>query len=157
MINVNNQMLDNLVEDARKSPRRRKNLNFHTEASDLLQRMMHAMEPDTYVQPHRHLNPDKREVFIIFRGRVAAVEYTDEGEVINWFLLDAGLGNHAVEMTPKLWHNLIALDSGTVIYEIKDGPYDPADDKYFAGWAPAEGDAGGMEFNEKILKYLGLK
>jgi hypothetical protein len=59
-------------------------------------------------------------------------------------------------MTPRAWHSLIALES-SIIYEVKDGPYDPADDKYFAGWAPGETSGEGLDFNDMVLKNLGLK
>jgi len=124
-------------------------------ASDPLNRMIHAMEPETYVQPHRHLNPDKREVFLVLRGKVAAVEYTEDGAVESWTVLDAGSGVHGVEMALRKWHSLIALESGTVIYELKDGPYDPANDKDFAEWAPKEGLPGCTEFNARVLQSIG--
>lgn len=155
MIEINDILFDQMVEKARSSPRKRKNHNFHTVASDSLQRMIHAMEPETYVQPHKHLDPDKREVFLVFRGKVAAIEYRDDGSVENWAVLDTAAGVHGVEMTPRKWHSLIALETGTVIYEIKDGPYDPADDKYFADWAPKEDAADGREFIAKTLKSIG--
>lgn len=156
MIELNKELFDKVAVDAKNSERRRKNLNFHTMASDTLQRMIHAMEPDTYVQPHRHIDPDKREVFIAFRGKVAAIEYDDDGKVSRWCLIEACGNTTGVEMTPRAWHSLIALES-SIIYEIKDGPYDPADDKYFADWAPKENAGDGIEFNEKVLKSIGLK
>ena len=156
MIELNQELFDRIALEAKASERRRKNLNFHQISSDPLQRMIHAMEPDTYVQPHRHIDPDKREVFIIFRGKVAAVEYDDEGQISRWCLLDAHGETVAVEMTPRAWHSLIALES-SVIYEVKDGPYDPADDKYFAHWAPKENDEEKSGFITTILKRIGLQ
>lgn len=157
MVTINDDMLDKLVDLAKKSPRKRKNLNFHTFAADPLQRMIHAMESDTYVQPHRHINPDKRETFLVLRGRVAAIEFADDGTVDQWTVLDASAGNFAVDMAQRAWHSLIALEDGTVIYEIKDGPYNPSDDKYFAPWAPAEGDPGCLAYRDRILTSIGLK
>jgi cupin fold WbuC family metalloprotein len=156
MIQLNQELFDKMALEAKNSERRRKNLNFHTQASDTLQRMIHSMEPDTYVQPHRHINPDKREVFIAFRGKVAAIEYNDDGTVARWCLLEATGATPGVEMTPRAWHSLIALES-SIIYEVKDGPYDPADDKYFADWAPGEASGKGFEFNDIVLKYIGLR
>jgi cupin fold WbuC family metalloprotein len=156
MIEISDNLFDQIAGEAKKSPRKRKNYNFHKVPSDTLQRMIHAMEPGTYVQPHKHVEPDKREVFLIFKGKVAAVEYDDMGNVEKWCLLEAGGPVHGVEMTTRAWHNLIAIES-SVIYEIKDGPYDPADDKYFAEWAPREDEPGTVGFNEKVLRSLGLK
>lgn len=156
MIHIDQPMIEKLTDEARSSDRKRKNLNFHTVASDPMHRMLHAMEPETYVQPHKHENPDKREAFIILKGKVAVVQYTDAGEVDDFMLLDLRTGNHGVEIAPRTWHNLIALETGSVVYEVKDGPWDPADDKFFASWAPKEGESKCQEYNKKVLKMIGL-
>jgi len=57
MIQLNQELFDKMALEAKNSERRRKNLNFHTQASDTLQRMIHSMEPDTKVQPHTHIKP----------------------------------------------------------------------------------------------------
>jgi cupin fold WbuC family metalloprotein len=157
MIHIDHQMLASLTDQARSSPRKRKNLNFHAISADPMHRMLHAMEPGTYVQPHKHENPDKREAFIILTGEVAAVQYTENGEVCDFIILDPETGNFGVEISPRTWHSLICLESGSVVYEVKDGPWDPADDKFFAPWAPKEGDRGFEEFNTKILERMGIK
>jgi cupin fold WbuC family metalloprotein len=156
MIHIDQPMIEKLTDEARSSARKRKNLNFHPFASDPLHRMLHGMEPETYVQPHKHENPDKREAFIILTGKAVAVQYTDTGEVDDYIILDSRAGNYGVEIAPRTWHNLIALETGTVVYEVKDGPWDPADDKFFASWAPKEGDAGCEEFNKRILKEINM-
>lgn len=156
IIRIDTEMLTSLVEQARSSARKRKNLNFHSVSADPMHRMLHAMEPGTYVQPHKHENPDKREAFIILKGRVAAVQYTASGEVSDHMILDRDTGDFGVEIAPRTWHNLIALESGTVVYEVKDGPWDPADDKFFAPWAPKEGEKGCGEYLKKILKEIGI-
>jgi cupin fold WbuC family metalloprotein len=157
MIHIDDTIINPLVEQARSSLRRRKNFNFHKTTSDPMHRMLHGMEPETYVQPHKHENPDKREAFIILRGRVAAVEYSGTGEVIDWIILDPSTGNFGVEIQPRTWHSLIVIEGGSVVYEIKDGPWDPVDDKFFASWAPKEGDKACEEFNQMVLKKIGLK
>jgi cupin fold WbuC family metalloprotein len=156
MIHINDTIIQPLIKQARSSTRKRQNHNFHPASSDPMHRMLHAMEPDTYVQPHKHEAPDKREAFIILKGRVAAVEYTDEGKVCDWIILDPATGNYGMEIAPRKWHNLIALESGTVVYEVKDGPWNQADDKFFASWAPKEGDADCLEYNSKILEKVGI-
>lgn len=156
MIHIDQHIIDPLIEKAREIPRRRKNYNFHPHPSERLHRMLHAMEPDTYVQPHKHENPDKIEAFLVLKGRVAAIEFNDKGEITDWMLLDPITGNYGMEVPPRTWHSLICLESGTVVYEVKDGPWDPADDKFFAPWAPAEGDPACYEYNLRILNKIGL-
>ena len=156
MIHIDLGIINPLVEQAKLSSRRRNNFNFHKEASDPMHRMLHGMESDTYVQPHKHQDPDKREAFIILRGRVLVIEYNDEGDIRDWLLMDPFKGSYGVEIPPQTWHNLICIESGSVVYEVKDGPWDPADDKFFAGWAPREGEAGCREFSAGVLERIGI-
>ncbi len=157
MKKIDSSFISNIVDEARKSPRKRKNYNFHEFPEDPINRMVHGMEPGTYVQPHKHENPDKREAFIILKGRVAVVEYDEYGNVSDFIMLDRDIGNFGVEISPRNWHSLICLEPDSVIYEIKDGPYNPEDDKCFAPWAPKEGDKDASKFNEKILEVIGGK
>ncbi len=156
MIKINETFISKTSDQAKLSPRRRKNYNFHKEMSATLQRMLNAMEPDTYIQPHKHENPDKTEVFFSLRGRFVVVEFDDEGRITEHTVLDPKSGSYGAEIAPGTWHSIIPLDAGTVAYEVKDGPYDPNDDKHFASWAPAENEGGGSEYNQKILAQLGI-
>lgn len=137
---ISDQTLSELSQKAALLPRRRLNLNFHEELSDPINRMLNAFEPGTYVQPHKHENPDKREVFIVLRGSLIMVIFDDSGSPIDFILLDPAKGIHAVEIPAGVWHSVISLAEGTVVYEIKDGPYIQPLDKNFASWAPKEGD-----------------
>jgi cupin fold WbuC family metalloprotein len=154
MIIIDKNLTDKITEQARRLPRKRKNYNFHRELTDPMNRMLHAMEPGTYVQPHKHENPDKREAFIILKGRVAVVEFDSTGNPVEHFILDPKVGNYGAEIQPRTWHCLIALEEGSLVYEVKDGPYDPSDDKFFAPWAPAEGDAGTEEYKNTLLRRM---
>ncbi|MFT3740334.1 MAG: WbuC family cupin fold metalloprotein [Breznakibacter sp.] len=136
---IDERLLQQLGEQARQLPRKRKNLNFHWGDGDLLQRMLNAFEPGTYVRPHRHKDPDKREVFIVLKGRVAMMFFDDTGILSRTVVLSAKDGTYGVEVEPGEWHAVASLEKGSVVYEIKDGPYSPATDKDFAPWAPVEG------------------
>ena len=128
-----------LQQAAQNDPRLRKTHNFHTESSDPLQRMLNAIEPGSYVQPHRHIDPAKREMFIILKGRVVVFIFDDHGVITNSVLLCADYGNLGIEIMPHEWHSIVSLESGSVVFEVKDGPYNVADDKWFAPWAPQPG------------------
>lgn len=134
------QLLDELSQKAAVRPRRRLNHNYHEDLADPINRMLNALEPGTYIQPHKHETPDKREVFIVLRGSLVVVFFDDSGNVTEFVLLDPENGNYGVEVPVGTWHSLFALEPGTVIYEVKDGPYSPLDDKNFAPWAPREGE-----------------
>ncbi|MBK9292355.1 MAG: WbuC family cupin fold metalloprotein [Bacteroidetes bacterium] len=157
MIKIDNQLLDKLSAVASASPRRRINHNFHDGDHDTLQRMLNAMEPGTYIRPHLHHQPDKREVFICLRGRFMVVEYEHDGAIHDHIVLDAELGNYACEIAPNRYHSMIALLPGSVAYEVKDGPYDQNTDKKFAPWAPEEGSEACSAFIARILELTGAK
>ncbi len=157
MIKIDTSLLNQVSGEAKASPRRRKNYNFHKAYSDRLQRLLNAMEPRSYIQPHKHEDPDKREVFFALRGRVAVIEFDDLGNITDHILLDPLKGIFGAEIPKKTFHTIIALDPGTVIYEFKDGPYNPVDDKNFAPWAPKEGEQGVQEYLDSVLKKIRIQ
>ncbi|WP_075589943.1 WbuC family cupin fold metalloprotein [Labilibacter marinus] len=150
------EKLDELTSDAQKNDRKRKNFNFHDVDDDPVQRMLNAFEPGTYVHPHTHTNPDKREVFIVLRGRLLVLFFNDKGEISRHVILDAEKGVFGVEIAAGDWHTATGLEKGTVVYEIKDGPYIQVEDKNFAKWAPKEGSEEAPLIIERWLKELNL-
>jgi cupin fold WbuC family metalloprotein len=157
MIKIDEAFISETSNKAVHSARKRMNYNFHKEDAATLQRMLNAMEPDTYIQPHKHENPDKVEAFFVLRGRILLIEFNDKGDITDHMILDPKTGNYGGEIAPRTWHTLISLEKGSVAYEVKDGPYDPSVDKNFAIWAPAEGDPKCEEYNKNILKQLNIK
>jgi cupin fold WbuC family metalloprotein len=149
---VSPQLLEELSQKAAISSRKRLNHNFHDDLADPINRMLNAFEPGTYLQPHKHENPDKREVFIVLRGSLVVVFFDNTGNPTDFVLLDPLKGYHAVEIPVGAWHTLIALESGSVVYEVKDGPYLPMNDKNFASWAPKEGDLGCDNYLKTLTK-----
>ena len=147
---VSPELLNEVIQKAKNSPRGRMNHNFHDDLADPINRMLNAFEPGTYIQPHRHENPDKREVFIVLRGSLVMVFFDNSGTPTDFILLDRDKGNYAVEIPVGAWHSLFALEAGSVVYEVKDGPYLPSSDKNFAEWAPKEGDSGCVEYLKKL-------
>ena len=155
MIIINEDLLTQVTIKANASPRRRMNLNFHPQLDDPLQRMLNCLEPGTYIQPHKHEDPDKCEAFILLRGKVLVVEFDSEGHVTSHALLEAGTGTYGAEIAPRIFHCIIALEPGSVVYEVKNGPYSPLDDKNFAPWAPKESMEGGCQaYLEGLVKRL---
>ena len=153
---IDHTILEELSTKAKRSERKRMNFDLHYGPHDVLQRLLNAMEPGTYVRPHKHDTPDKREVFIMLRGRMAVVIFDGNGRIENHAVLDNTEGKYLVEIPPKKWHTLICLQQNTVMYEIKDGPYDVATDKQFANWAPQENTAEAQEYLAEIIKLLKL-
>jgi cupin fold WbuC family metalloprotein len=151
---IDNNFLNTLSDEARQAPRKRKNYNFHSTLDDPINRMLNAVEPDTYAPPHKHENPDKREVFIILRGSVVAFFFDDEGNITDKILLNKEKGVYGVEVPPGKWHSVMSLESGSVLYEIKDGPYNVQNDKIIAPWAPIEGSNDVSKYMDFLKKEI---
>jgi cupin fold WbuC family metalloprotein len=154
MKKIDLRLVNKVCEEAKVSPRKRKNFNFHPVLEDPLQRMLNAMEPGTYVHPHKHENPDKTEAFLILRGRVLVIEFYDDGGIKDCSFLSSESGNYGVEIPPRSFHTLLSLEPGTIIYEVKNGPYDPIDDKNFAPWAPREDDPARGSYMTELLNRV---
>lgn len=146
MIRIDQSLLNNISNLAKESPRGRKNYNFHKTYDDPLQRLINAIEPYSYIQPHKHENPDKREVFTVLQGRLLVAEFDESGKISDHCIIDPHEGTFGAEIPERTYHSIFALEPGTIVYEIKDGPYDPIDDKNFAPWAPKEGESGVQEY-----------
>lgn len=132
---IDRKLMEETSKKAAASPRQRMNHNFH-ELSDRVQRMLNAIEPGSYIRPHRHLDPDKMEMFIVLKGKGVVITFDDNGQVLECFLLEAGGETIGLEIPPGGWHTVVSREEGTVFLEVKDGPYVPSTDKDFADWAP---------------------
>jgi cupin fold WbuC family metalloprotein len=156
MIKIDHNLTNKITQQAVESPRQRKNYNFHRFPEDTLQRLLNAMEPGTYVHPHKHENPDKREAFLVLTGTLLVVEFDEQGNITDHIILNRNLGNFGTEIAECTYHTIISLEGGSVAYEAKDGPYDPADDKYFATWAPSENSPECEVYINSILTKLNI-
>ncbi|MDO9511496.1 MAG: WbuC family cupin fold metalloprotein [Bacteroidales bacterium] len=154
MKRIDEKLIASVSIKAQQSSRLRMNLNFHDGDSDSCHRMLNAIEPGSYIQPHKHENPDKAEAFFSLKGRIAVVEFDDDGNITDSIILDPSRGNFGAEVLPRTWHMIFSLDEGSVAYEVKHGPYDVSIDKKFASWAPAEGDEGVDTYLEEIRKKV---
>lgn len=139
LVVLSRSLVEDVTEASRTSPRRRIILPFHKREEELLHRMLNVIQPDSYVRPHRHLEPPKAEAWVVLRGALAFFTFEDDGRVRDCLSLEAGGEHFGVDLAPGIFHGLVALAPDTVIYEVKNGPYAPASDKAFAAWAPAEG------------------
>ncbi len=122
-VKVDDFLLDRLTEQAKASPRLRMNLDLRTSDADSSQRMLNAIEPGSVVPVHRHRLTS--ETFVVLRGRVVEEFYSSEGAVEATYEVSAGGPVCALNIPAGTWHTLRALESGTVILEMKDGAYAP--------------------------------
>jgi len=137
---VDRDLIQRKARDAQASARRREIHNFHQADADPLQRMLNALQPGSYVRPHRHLDPPKSESLILLQGLLGYTSFRDDGgpDEESFILLNPGRGVYGCDIRPGVWHTIFALAPDTVIFEVKPGPYSPANDKDFAPWAPPE-------------------
>ena len=120
---VDKIILDMLTAQAKASPRLRMNLDLRNSAEDGSQRMLNALEPGTVLPIHRH--HDSSETVVIVRGKIQWVFYDENGNETERVVLDANGEPRMLNVEKDRWHSLVCLESGSVLYESKDGPYHP--------------------------------
>ncbi len=138
---INQTLLDKVSRVATESLRRRKNHNFHAADDDTSHRLLNAMEPDSYIQPHRHNDPAKDETIIALRGRIGVIFFNASGAVSGTHILDPNGPTIGLTIPHGVFHTLVALAPGTVFFETKAGPYRPLTAEEKGTWSPAEQDA----------------
>jgi len=131
--------LDQLSAQAQENPRLRKNLNIHPADDFCCHRLFNAVEPGSYIRPHRHLDPAKDETFVIIRSRLGVILFDDSGRVVKTALLSAGGEVVAADIPHGTFHSAVSLEPGTIFFEAKAGPYLPLTDQEIAHWAPQDG------------------
>ena len=148
-------LLDAVRAQAEASPRRRMHHNFHLGPEENPNRLLNVLIRGTYIAPHQHLSPPKHEAFLVLEGEVAFFIFDDEGQVAATHRLGMDPRrpelSPGIDLAPGVWHTLAALTPHATCYEVKPGPYVPANDKSFAAWAPREGDPGAAAYLAKLL------
>lgn len=120
---IDKTILDELTAKAKASERLRMNLDMRTSSDDTSQRMLNAVEPGTIVPIHRHCST--AETVIIVRGKVKEIFYDNDGNVTEEVLMEVGGECPMVQIPAGMWHTIEALESGSVIFEAKDGAFAP--------------------------------
>ena len=121
---INNIILDKLTAQAKESPRLRMNMDLRNSPEDQSQRMLNAIEPGSPMPIHRHKYSS--ETVVCLRGRLVEEFYDDlERMCTDAIELTPGGPNYVLNIPAGQWHTVRALESGTVLLECKDGPYEP--------------------------------
>ena len=123
---INTKLLDDLTSSAKAAPRLRMNFDLRNSDADQSQRMLNAIEPGSEVPIHRHRNTS--ETMVVLRGSLVEEYYDDERNCIASYEMSAFGPIMALNIPAGTWHTLRALESGTVILEMKDGAYEPIRD-----------------------------
>ena len=120
---IDDKILDNLIGQAKVNPRMRQNMDMRNSSEDLSQRMLNALEPGTVMPIHRHHGSS--ETVVILKGKIRWIFYDDNGVETERVVLDADGEPRMLNVEKDRWHSLECLESGSVLFECKDGPYHP--------------------------------
>ena len=123
---VDKKILDELTAKAKENPRLRCNQDMRNSADDQSQRMLNALEPGTVMPIHRHLASS--ETVIIIRGRIRWLFYDEQGRITESTELWSDGDVRMLNVEKGRWHSLECLESGSVLFEAKDGPYHPLEE-----------------------------
>lgn len=146
--------LATLTRRAKSSERLRQHDNIHASFQEPVQRLFNAIEPYSYIRPHRHWSDKRSELLVAVNGAMALVLFNHDGTIATVHKLATqqyGASTlAAVELSPSTWHTIVALVPGCVLLEVKAGPFDPYQAKDLASWAPPEDD------HSAVLQYQSL-
>jgi cupin fold WbuC family metalloprotein len=154
---IGHALMQETIALSRQSPRRRIICPFHQSAGDSLHRMLNAIQPHSYIRPHRHLNPPKAESIVVLRGSIGYLTFNDLGAVEQMHVLGANRPSFGVDTQPGIFHTFLSLEEDTVLFEVKPGPYEKASDKDFAPWAPREGSDEAKAYLDQLYRLCGKK
>ena len=120
---IDRHILDSLTAQAKVSPRLRMNLDLRNSAEDRSQRMLNAIEPGSVLPIHRHRKTS--ETVVVLRGHLRETYFDPDGHVAEVIDLVPGGETVALNIPMGQWHTAEAMETGTVILEMKEGPYEP--------------------------------
>lgn len=123
---IDKELLDIVSDQAAASQRLRMNYNFHSSLDAKAQRLLNALEPGTLLPVHRHRYT--AETYIVLRGKIKVIFFDDNRSEIDSVILTPITNNYGIHILEGQWHTLEVLEVGTVIFEVKDGPYCPLEE-----------------------------
>ena len=159
MFILDNIMLDSLCQQAENSSRRRKNLNIHSSFQENCQRLLNAIQPGSYIPPHRHTVANKQELLVAIRGSFSLITFDDHGNFVRSYSFGSELyadelrPNVGVEIPPHVWHTVLAKQENSILLEVKEGPFVSGEAKERAIWAPQDGSAEVLSFLAKCHEF----
>jgi cupin fold WbuC family metalloprotein len=151
---IDRDFLEQVSSQAKASPRRRRNHNFHVSETDTCNRLLNAIETDSYIQPHCHHEATKDETLIVVRGRLGVIIFDERGTVTATAVLAPVGESVGVNIPHGMYHTLVALEPGSVFFEAKAGPYAPLTLREKAPWAPVEGELHALAYHADLKRLF---
>lgn len=151
---VDQHVLDVLTARAKASQRLRQHQNLHGSYQDPCQRLLNAVEPGSYLRPKRDVSVPRDKLLVALRGSFALVRFDDNGSIIGITEFAAGsIAGVAVEVAPTCWSTVVSMKTGSVLLEVRPGPFDPDHLGDFAPWAPEPEDARAAEYLRRLQGF----
>lgn len=138
---IDRTLLDQTCQAAANADRQRKNANFHPSDDFPAHRLINAMQPGSFVRPHRHLDPNKDESIVVLQGRFGYLSFDDQGAIVEALTLSSHGPILGIDIPHGTTHTLLALEPNSVFFEAKAGPFMPLSADEIAAWSPPEGTA----------------
>jgi cupin fold WbuC family metalloprotein len=154
---IGHTLVNEAIALSRQSPRRRIICPFHPSAGDNLHRMLNAVQPLSYIPPHRHCAPPKAESIVVLKGAICCLIFDDLGGVTQGHVLGANRSAFGIDIHAGVFHTFLALEADTVLFEVKPGPYEKTSDKDFAPWAPREGSEEAKAYLDQLYRLCAEK
>ena len=120
---IDDVLLNDLSLKAKSSPRLRASYDLRTTSEDQSQRILNALEPGTIVPIHRHTK--STETVVLLRGKVKQYIYSEDGVLENTYIIEANTSAQGYIIPVGQWHTTECVESGTILFESKDGAYEP--------------------------------
>lgn len=160
VIKISSLLVDNLTRQAKLNSRLRLHHNFHAHYADPVQLLANSIGINSYIRPHRHALDPRSECLIALKGCFALIVFDDQGLVVDAIKFESesyvkNVSNYGVNISPNIWHTVIALTPDSVLFEVKSGPFDPLKAKEFASWAPAEDSPEAIFYLANLRKSIG--
>ncbi len=154
------EFLDELTQSTKQSSRQRQHKNIHQHYNEPCQRLFNAIGIDSYIRPHRHSIDPKDECLIAVRGRMVLLVFDDIGQVkqIIRFGAQTNEAQQAISVGVNLpagvWHTVIAEVPGSILFEVKSGPFNSEQAKEYALWAPEENTPEAAEYLMELKRRV---
>lgn len=120
---INDDLLKKVSKQAKESERLRMNYNLHDSLDAPVQKLLNALEPGTELAIHRH--KETAETYLLLKGEIKVVFFDDKKKITDEFILNPEKGNYGIDIPVGQWHTIEVLETGSVIFEVKEGPYKP--------------------------------
>ncbi len=133
---LENSLIGEGRKASRTSHRKRMILPVQRTQEAKVQRLLNFLQPGTYIRPHCHPLPHATESVCLLAGHLEVLIFDPDGQIIDRHHLTSA--HPLIDLEPGTWHGMLVHEPDTIIFEVKQGPYNPDTDKEFATWSPSE-------------------